>query len=315
MAEKDRLVEFMNSNWGSSHPLINNDVFFGYYYADGDMTNFYISEKDGDIIAVCGYIPSSKKEDGDIWISIWLAKKGHNGAGLELMGKMKELTGASLVSCNNIRKETMPFYTFLGWQPGELLHRYRLRDLDEYVICDVTDRTIPACEPSGAELVLFESIRKVKEHFDRFGLSRPGKDLWHVERRYYSYPYYRYLVYGVRKDGSFPALAVFRVNEGSEGNVLRLVDYIGDPADFGLLSGCIDPLMEEFDCEYCDVYCRGVEPEKAGFKVRDERDPNVIPNYLDPLLKKNIDYYYFTSETEGFMMFKADGDQDRKNLG
>ena len=33
------------------------------------------------------------------------------------------------------------------------------------------------------------------------------------------------------------------------------------------------------------------------------------------IAQENIDYYFFTSDTENFVMFKADGDQDRKNLG
>ena len=50
LSRKDRLVSFMNANWGSEHPLINNPVFFEYYYVDGDMTNFYVLEENGEII-------------------------------------------------------------------------------------------------------------------------------------------------------------------------------------------------------------------------------------------------------------------------
>jgi hypothetical protein len=76
----------------------------------------------------------------------------------------------------------------------------------------------------------------------------------------------------------------------------------------------VDELMQKYDCEYCDMYCWGVNGEDAGFVLR-VADENIIPNYLNTLLQKNIDYYFFTSSTENFMMFKADGDQDRMNLG
>ena len=49
--------------------------------------------------------------------------------------------------------------------------------------------------------------------------------------------------------------------------------------------------------------------------LRTADDTNIIPNYLNPLLQENIDYCFFTSSTDKFMMFKADGDQDRMNLG
>ena len=48
-----------------------------------------------------------------------------------------------------------------------------------------------------------------------------------------------------------------------------------------------------------------------------EREPGdgvVIPNYLTPPLLENTEYYYFTNEPEHFVIFRADGDQDRPNL-
>ena len=316
LSRKERLVSFMNANWGSEHPLINNPVFFEYYYVDGDMTNFYVLEEGGEIIAVCGYIPSSHEKDSDIWISIWLRKKGHNGAGLELMGNMMALTNAKVMACNNIRQNTMPFYTFLGYHPDQLKHYYRLSDRESYMVADVAAKVITDSEPiEGVCLEQFKDIDSIKNVFSFPEEIHPHKDLWYVERRYFSYPYYRYMVYGIKKDDIFPALAVFRLNEGEEGNVLRLVDYIGRADDFRLLGGQIDPLMKQFDCEYCDMYSFGVDGSLAGFTERSENDVNIIPNYLDPLWKKNIDYFFFTSDTKDFMMFKADGDQDRKNLG
>ena len=299
----------MNANWGSEHPLINNPVFFDYYYVDGDMTNFYVLDEDGEIAAVCGYIPSSQEKDSDIWISIWCRKKGHNGAGLELMGHMMSLTNARVMACNNIRQNTMPFYTFLGYHPDRLRHYYRLSNRKSYTVADVAEKIILHSVPAeGVSLELFKDISSIQRDFSFPEDMHPRKDLWYVERRYFSYPYYKYMVYGVKKDGSFPALVVFRLNEGAEGNVLRLVDFIGNPEDFRLLDGLVDPLLTKFDCEYCDMYSFGVNGSLAGFTERSESDVNVIPNYLDPLWKKNIDYFFFTSDTNNFTMFKADGD-------
>ena len=36
------------------------------------------------------------------------------------------------------------------------------------------------------------------------------------------------------------------------------------------------------------------------------------PNYLTAV--QNTEYYYFTNQPDGFVLFKADGDQDRPNL-
>ena len=315
VAEKQLILDFLNEHWGSKHPLVNNEVLFNYYFLDGEMTNFYVLEDGDGVAAICGYINCSSEENCDIWISIWCAKKGKNGLGLALMGAMKELTGANVMACNNIRANTMPFYTFLGYHPDKMNHYYRLADKAEYKMAVVNEKVIPASEKiSGVWLEEMKDIAQVEAIFAIPAQCRPHKDYWYINKRYFEYPHYEYKVYAVHSDDDVPALVVFRVNESDEGYVLRLVDYIGAKEDFHLLSGFVDELMAEFDCEYCDMYSWGVDGEDAGFVLR-VADENIIPNYLNTLLQKNIDYYFFTSNTENFMMFKADGDQDRMNLG
>ena len=315
LAEKQLILDFLNEHWGSKHPLVNHEVLFNYYFLDGELTNFYILEDGDGVAAICGYINCSSEENCDIWISIWCAKKGKNGLGLALMGAMKELTGANVMACNNIRANTMPFYTFLGYHPDKMNHYYRLADKTEYKMAVVNEKNIPASEKiNGVWLEEMKDIAQVKATFAIPAQCRPHKDYWYINKRYFEYPHYEYKVYAVHSGDGVPALVMFRVNESDEGYVLRLVDYIGAKEDFRLLSGFIDELMAEFDCEYCDMYSWGVDGEDAGFVLR-VADENIIPNYLNTLLQKNIDYYFFTSSTENFMMFKADGDQDRMNLG
>ena len=76
-------------------------------------------------------------------------------------------------------------------------------------------------------------------------------------------------------------------------------------------------IRKETGAEYADCYNVGIDPEiwkAAGFRERTSDDPSVIPNYLTPPLYENTEYYYFTNKPEGFVLFKADGDQDRPNL-
>ncbi len=316
LSEKAIIVDFLNRHWGSNHPLVNNETLFCYYYVDGEMTNFYVLEDNDGIAAICGYIKCSEDKNSDIWISIWCAKKGKNGLGLALMGAMKELTGRNVISCNNIRENTMPFYTFLGYYPDKMNHFYRLSDRYQYKMAVVNNKNIPESILSeNTELVSMSGIEEIKNKFVFPENLTPQKDYWYINKRYFEYPHYKYKVYLLYNDNKPVSLVVFRVNESDEGYVLRLVDYIGSKDDLKLLSGYIDRLMAEFDCEYCDMYCWGIDGTQAGFVLRDEADTNIIPNYLNTLWQKNIDYFFFTSDPQNFMMFKADGDQDRKNLG
>ena len=111
---------------------------------------------------------------------------------------------------------------------------------------------------------------------------------------------------------------VLRVNPVGENTVLRLVDYWGSEEDFAKVGGTIDALLQQYDAEYCDMYCTGLSEDSVnagGFTLRERGSETVIPNYLNPPVDFNTDYFYFTSDAQGFRMFKADGDQDRPNLG
>ncbi len=316
LEKKYEIVEFLNENWGSQHPLVNNETFFNYYYLDKDMTNFYGYYEQDKIIAICGYIKSSNDENSDIWISIWCAKKGKNGIGLELMGAMQELTGAKVISCNNIRENTMPFYTFLGYHPDRLNQYYILNDsITNFKIATIKNSpTTLLNKHDNISLKPFNNIDELKSNFNMQTDIFPKKDFWYIENRYFKNPYYDYMIFGIYDCDICKALVVFRLNESDEGFVLRLVDYIGNKADFSLLNGHISPILEKYSAEYCDLYSFGVDSISAGFTLREVDDENIIPNYLNPLLDKNIDYFFFTSNPENFAMFRADGDQDRKNL-
>jgi hypothetical protein len=72
------------------------------------------------------------------------------------------------------------------------------------------------------------------------------------------------------------------------------------------------------DCEgyeYADLYCCGVKEallENAGFVCKGFDDKNIIPNYFEPYVRKNISIHYVTT-CEDSIFFKGEGDQDRPN--
>ena len=311
--EKARVVEFLDAHWGSHHPRVHLDDFFNHYYVHDGRLQFAFAEQAGETVAVAGYILANERAQPDIWVSIWCAKKGCNGAGLELMAALPKLTGARVMACNNIRPKTMAFYTFLGYTAARLPHYYRLAEMDkaqfrvarvrEYIRLPVTEG--PALERVPDEAALRRVFAPCED-------VTPYKDLWYLARRYFRYPRQRYDVW--RAPG---ALLVTRTVDVDGARVLRVVDYVGRPEEFSRLGAGIDALMRAEGAEYADCYCAGVAPEemaRAGFAERREDCANILPNYLTPPLYENTEYYYFTSDPAHFLMFKADGDQDRPNV-
>ncbi len=315
-SDKARIVAFLDANWGEKHPLVHLDDFFCYYYENGERLQFALCEENGAIVALAGYILANKSETPDIWVSIWCAAKGQNGAGLELMSALPDMTHARVMACNNIREKTTVFYTFLGYTAARLSHFYRLAAQDTYAVAHIADKTILPV-PKGDALRRIESAAQLQQDYLPDSTLCPYKDLWYLSRRYFAYPRQSYAVWARYESGRAAQLLVTRTVNVNGTNVLRIVDYIGNPADFYSLGFGINSLMQAEHAEYADCYCHGISAQcmaKAGFCERARDSANILPNYLSPVLYENTEYFFFTTHDTAFTMFKADGDQDRPNI-
>lgn len=199
-ADKPALVAFMDEHWGSKHPLMHCEDYFTFYY-ETDNTHsiqFAVAEEAGKIVALAGYIWTAKTEPRDLWVSIWCAMKGKNGAGLELMAALPSLTHARIMACNNIRPKTIPFYTFLGYTATRLPHFYRLADkpLSEYRVARVANKCILPPQ-GGATLARVTEKWILERDFRPNAALRPHKDVWYTARRYFDFPRQSYDVYAV----------------------------------------------------------------------------------------------------------------------
>lgn len=314
--EADRLIAFINENFDWKLPLVNLPEYFSFYYQSGETLQYALAEDNGELLAAAGYIRACNQANSDIWVSVWVAKKGHNGVGLDLMDALPRLTGASVVACNNIRPKTMAFYRFLGWHAERVPHYYRLSGQDRYTLAKITDPTVL---PVSGDLTL-EQVADPQRIFT-LGLPQtshtPKKDAWYLARRYFAFPHLTYQVYCARENEQLLAYLVTRVVDSGCGRVLRIVDYIGENETLPRLGSAIDQLLHAANAEYAECYCAGIPAEIfacAGFSERTEQSTNILPNYLTPPLFENTEYYYFTNQPENFVLFKADGDQDRPNL-
>ena len=238
------------------------------------------------------------------------------------MDALSGLLNARVVACNNIRANTCVLYHFLGWQAERLPHYYRLGapGAKGWQLAVPGPNSAPLPVQDDLPLTRVPDAAALAELGLPHSSHTPHKDLWYLQRRYFAYPHQSYDVWAVQEAGALLAYAITRTITAAETGcvpVVRLVDFIGDDAVLPRIGGALDKLLHDAGAEYLDCYNAGIPAAvwaAAGLTERREDDGVIIPNYLTPPLRQNTEYYYFTNQPDGFVLFKADGDQDRPNL-
>ena len=93
LGEDAAIKAFINEHFDMRLPLVNRPEFYHYYYAGrGGVPQFAVAEQDGRYLSAAGYVLANTSANPDVWVSVWVAVKGHNGVGLELMNALPGLT-------------------------------------------------------------------------------------------------------------------------------------------------------------------------------------------------------------------------------
>jgi hypothetical protein len=321
--ELNELRDFYNANWGCKHAIINLKAFVDYYFVNGEYLNFVVARyTDGsEIVSACGYVLSNSTNNPDAWTTLWLTKKGaSSNIGLQIVNYLAAEMGFRTLATNNAKQNTLVLYKFLGYATAKMDHFYRLSSKENYDVAIIKNREILPYETTQYSIQQFNNPQELLNVFDPSNLTNgnPYKDINYIIKRFFDFPFYNYLVFGILDEGSCcNSIIVFRKAAINSTSVLRIVDLIGRYDDFAKIGHCIQWLLQSLGCEYVDFYCYGIAPEilaKAGFSKRNEGDGNIIPNYLEPYAPINAEHYFFVNMADNFVMFKADGDQDRPNI-
>ncbi len=317
-----RIMAFIKTYWSATHILANDRAFFEYEHTCGEEVCFVLSEDPGklEVQAILGFIPYGIQKR-DAMIVMWKARPGENAfLGVQVLQFLVGSIGARVVGSCGINKRVAGIYQYLGYHTGSLAHYYRIADLNEYKIAFVGEKNILPVKPAdGYELAPFGSFAELETSFDFeiTGDAKPYKEPWYIKKRYFNHPVYRYKAFGIRNQaGMVETLLFAREIEANGARVLRMVDLIGGVEPLAHISAGIQKLLDNNGYEYVDFYQYGIPHEvmqAAGFTLR-EGNTNIIPNYFEPFVRENIGIDYFTTDNEGFRIFKGDGDQDRPSL-
>ena len=311
--EHNSFIEFLKKNWNSEHIYVKDRTYFEYEFSDN--SNFVLAIRNNDIVAILGYLEYEQK--GDIFNAIW-KNIGKVDDGLKCFQFLLNENFKSVSSCG-IKKNTIPIYEFLGINTGRLKHFYILnKEIEEYKIAKISEKNIKKIENKDVEgFIEVEKIDELLKLINYQDLKKYNfyKSPAYFNKRYFKHPYYKYHILVKTKNAN--SILVYRIVKANGGSCIRIMDFLGDEKEFNELTNYLIDKMVSEKHEYVDIYEVGIEDEilkNSGFIERIEEDSNIIPNYFEPFVQKNIEIYYMSNCNSKFRMFKGDGDQDRPSI-
>ncbi len=312
------IMAFIGLYWRKNHIMSRDRKLFDFQHKWNDEISFVISEKDGKITGILGFIPYGE-DNRDVTLAMWKTNKTDDTMqGIRIFSFLRENGRVRTISAPGINPKTIPIYKFLGLGTGKMKQWYRLRHVSDYKIAKVIDHEIP--EVYKNENVIVESINSFLNAVDSFGIEdclirdhQLIKSEEYLKRRYFEHPTFSYMKYGL-KMGEKKLFVVLRIQECNGSALLRVIDCVGDHEIFKYFTPQIDGLLNEYDCEYADCYVSGLDDEifETGGWRSVEGSGNIMPEYFAPFEQRNIEIYYM-SEIDGVVLFKGDGDMDRPN--
>ena len=312
-SDKGNLFTFLEKNWNINHIYLKDKNYFKYEFSDN--SNFILAKNDDRIVATLGYFDYDNK--GDIWTVIW-KNAGKMDDGLKCLQFLLSAGYKSVSSCG-INKKTIPIYEFLGINTGRLKHFYILnQEIKEYKIAKILDISVKQIELEKVEnLIEVSNIEELLKLIDYQELKKYNfyKSPEYFNKRYFNHPYYKYHV--LVKTINAKSILVYRIVKANGGSCIRIMDFLGNEEEFKELANYLMDKMLKEKHEYVDIYEIGIEDSillNSGFTERTEKHTNIIPNYFEPFVQKNIEIYYMSNCKDKFKIFKGDGDQDRPSM-
>lgn len=309
--EIDEIMSFIREHWSSSHILGNDRGFFEYLHCNNGNVCFLVA-KDATrgLVGIHGYTFLSSVPNPPVATSVWRALQTEDfSLGSRLL---RHFWGNSpVVFSMGINSKTIAYYKMLKCKVGQLRHYYRIANLENYKIATVHSKNILPVSNNAFSVTKVTNIPAVCGCSCR----QPQKDLAYLQWRYEAHPKYKYDLYQIASEsGSVLAVVVCREVVHNGAKILKIIDVIGDEKSICHAGYGLQKIMDANNYEYIECYCYGIDDDimrDAGFSLRKDGDPNIVPNYFEPFVNDNIDISFYATNFENLVLFKGDGDQDR----
>ena len=332
--EKDKplLIDFLKKYWQEDHIFVKSDQLFRFqhYNSIKDEYNFIlgINNQTNEIDGVIGLIPLSQYDPAlakydETWAGIWKVRSDVKNdeigiLGLFLFEEFNKHNSSGGLGASNIARK---FYKLMKYNMCSLSQYYILNDdCADFKIARIDsplNKINNVIVESANTIKCIKDITKVVEGSIE-GVYYPQKSLIYLLNRFQRHPIYKYSFLGIYDSSNIlKTILVTRTIEINDSKVIRIVDVFGSLEELGSLKSQILDILKAESAEYIDIMNYGISSnvfKELGFEQLDVNGDLIIPNYFEPFVQKNIVNHCTYKSANDYVMFKADGDQDRPSI-
>ncbi len=318
--------KYINEHYKKGHILSKNKKLFDWMYFDNKSKkyNFLIAKTNNKIIATKGYQPLKlydKKLDNELFMSMWSSSRPT--AGIRLFDKLLKKKFKFICGIGS-SDHSLRYQKYKKFSTGQLKHSYLLsNNISNYKIAKVLKRITKQKKKFYGKSYIKLDINNLKKQklTTLYNFQVPRKSSLYLINRYLNSKFYKYHAYGTLIKDKISNIIILRDCKFKNRIAVRIIDFIGSNYSFKYLDKLFKIILKRKKVEYIDLYSYGIpenEIKKCGFKVKNSKDKNIIPNHFEPFEQKNnkIIFGYLVDKLykKKIRLFKGDSDMDRPNL-
>ncbi len=319
------LSEYINNYYKKGHILSKNKKLFNWMYFDTKRKkyNFLIAKEHRKIVAIKGFQPLKlydNKLSKETFISMWSSSRAT--VGIKLFDKILDKKFNFICGIGS-SPHSLRYQKYKKFNIGQLKHSYLLsQKINNYKIAKVIDRNKKYKKKIYGQNYIELNINslKTKKLNSLYKFQIPKKSSEYLINRYLNSKFYNYYAYGSIRNNKIINIVILRNCNHKDRIAVRIIDYIGSNNSFKYFDKLFEKILDKKKFEYIDLYSHGIperEIVKCGFKIKNSKDKNIIPNYFEPFEKKNkniiFGYLLKKNTKKNIRLFKGDSDMDRPN--
>ena len=323
--DRKHIMGFIKSYWSDSHVLAHDQILFDFQHLENDRLSFAIALDFKDkIVGVLGYISYDHlKANQDIVMALWkvIPNLSDPFMGIKLIHFIQESVKPKFIHCVGITKNTIGIYKYLGFNTGKLHHYAAFNKNCKKFKIAVPPTNLKSINESKPYIFtvtssLTKSLNKL--YISSFYKKKvPYKSRDFFVKRYENHPYFQYRFHEVASENFFKGFIVSRVIKHNGSHALRIIEVVAEDDLIGEIIDEFATTISSSTFEYVDVYASSINNKTFAIKnFEDISSSNdiIVPDHFEPYEKKNIDIHFMTSNKQGTILFKGDGDQDRPSI-